>query len=112
MPHEGWRTTRHLLTKNFKTMRYSGEIITLRDLGVRVKQVNKTAARKLYNEGKTIYLNACNMRLNNPWTSLCPVSKDSEAWNGDTFDGRINEFQYYGCDSERGKYVNFFVEVE
>lgn len=93
-------------------MRYSGEIITLRDLNVRVKQVNKTAARKLYNEGKTIYLNACNMRLNNPWTSPFPMSKNSEAWNGDTFDDRANEFQWYNCDSERGKYANLFVEVE
>lgn len=89
-------------------MRYSGKIITLRDLNVRVRQVNKTMARKLYNEGKEIFINACNMCLNNPWTS--PLSTSKELC-GESFDNMLNSFQWYNCDSERGKYANFFVEV-
>lgn len=90
-------------------MRYSGQIITLKDLGVRVKQVNKTTARKLYNKGKEIYLNSCNMCLNNPWTSPMLASKEL---CGKDFDLMLIYFQNYNCDSERGRYANFFVEVE
>lgn len=90
-------------------MRYSGQVITLRDLGVRVKQVNKTTARKLYNEGKTVYLQSCNMSLNNPWQSPCRIV--SKVYDN-TFDSAVNAFQYYNCDNERGRYANFFVEVD
>lgn len=95
-------------------MRYSGRVITLRDLGVRVrvKQVNKTTARKLYNEGKTVYLQSCNMSLNNPWQSPYPISKEDERWNGSSFDGMVNGFQWWNCDAKRGRYANFFVEVD
>lgn len=89
-------------------MRYANEVITLRPAGVRVKQVNKTAARKAYNNGHTVYLNACNMRLNNPWTSPIPVHNED---NATSFDSIVNSFEYYNCVAECGKYANFFVEV-
>lgn len=89
-------------------MRYSGMTITLKDWGVRVKQVNRANARKAYNEGKTIYLNSCNMRLNNPWQGTFRANmRDYD----ETFEACVNNFEYYNCDAERGKYANFFVEV-
>lgn len=94
-------------------MRYSGEIITLRPSGIRVKQVNKTTARKLYNEGKTIYMHSCNMTLNNPWTSPYDININGRYGLANTsFDSMVLDFQYYNCDAERGKYANFFVEVD
>lgn len=92
-------------------MKYKDEVIRIERICVNVKQVNKVLARRLYNEGKTIFLNACNMRINNMWTTPCPISKGNEAWSGDSFDGRVNEYQWYNCDNERGKYANYFVEV-
>lgn len=92
-------------------MRYSGQIITLRN-GIRVKQVNKTAARKAYNEGKKVWLNPCNLLPVNLWTSPCEISNsNSISIMGATFEIQLSEFKFYNCDSERGKYANLFVEV-
>lgn len=92
-------------------MLYSGQIITLSGSGKKVKQVNKTTARKAYDNGKTIYLQSCNMLINNMWQSPCPIKKEGDAWDR-TFDQNVNEYQYYNCDAERGKYPLFFIEVE
>lgn len=91
------------------TMRYSNEIVTFRLSGIRVRQVNKTTARRLYNASKEIYLVPCNMLPNDPWMSpLVASQKLSEA----SFEAMLNCFQWYNCDAERGKYANFFVEVD
>lgn len=86
-------------------MKYQGETITIN--GVKTTQVNKRKARKIYESGKTVYLNACNMRVNNVWTSPMPSSNES----GEKFEAMVNGFEYYNCCNERGKYANFFVEI-
>ena len=77
-----------------------------------IVQVSKPKARRLYNEGKTIYLQSCNMRFDNMWQSACPISKSTEQWIDQDFDKIVNEFTYYNCDNERGKYPNFFIKKE
>lgn len=74
-----------------------------------VERIDKRTARKLYNAGKTIYLQGCTMRFDNMWQSACPISKDREQWEGQNFDSTVNEYTYYNCDSERGRYVHFYV---
>jgi hypothetical protein len=86
-------------------MRYTGEFIKIGNK--EVKQVNKTTAKKLYDSGKTIYLNAANMRLNNCWTSPMPLDNSA----GEKFKTMINEYEYYNCCNERGTYANFFTEL-
>ena len=81
-------------------------------LRCRVRQVSKTRARRLYEDGKTIYMLACKMRYNNVWQSPCPMNKKLRAWENHTFDTIVNEFTFYNCDNERGKYPCFFVKVE
>lgn len=77
-----------------------------------IVQIAKQRARRLYEQGKTIYLQSCNMRFNNMWQSACPISKEVRSWEGHTFDSIVNEFTYYNCDQERGKYPNYFVKKE
>lgn len=77
-----------------------------------IVQVSKPKVHRLYNEGKTIYLQSCNMRFDNMWQSACPISKSTEQWIDQDFDKIVNEFTYYNCDNERGKYPNFFVKKE
>lgn len=89
-------------------MRYSGQILTMRDGKVKIKQVSKRTAQKVYDEGKTVYMQSCNMPFNSFWQSPCPANKNN--WEV-SFEQLVNEFMYYNCDSERGKYANFFVEV-
>ena len=77
-----------------------------------IVQIAKQKARRLYEQGKTIYLQSCNMRFDNMWQSACPISKSTEQWIDQDFDKTVNEFTYYNCDNERGKYPNFFVKKE
>ena len=87
-------------------LRYQGQNFDF--YGKKVKQVNKIAAKKAYERGKTVYLLACNMRPNNMWQGPCMINKrDSDI----SFENMVNYFTYYNCDNERGKYPIFFVEV-
>ena len=87
-------------------MRYTNEFIEIDNK--EVKQVNILMAARLYNSGKTIYLNACNMRINNHWTSPMPLNNKE----GEKFNSMVNEYEYYNCCSERGKYSNFFTSIK
>ena len=77
-----------------------------------IVQIAKQRARRLYEQGKTIYLQSCNMRFNTMWQSACPISKPTEQWEEQDFDKTVNEYTCYNCDRERGKYPNFFVKKE
>lgn len=77
-----------------------------------IVQISKQRARRLYEQGKTIYLQSCNMRFNTMWQSACPISHETRAWDNQSFDSIVNEYTYYNCDHERGKYPNFFVKEE
>lgn len=78
-----------------------------------IKQITIRKARRLYNEGKQVYLQSCNMRFNSMWQSACCVSKKTKQWCSDLdFDRIVNEFVFYNCDNERGSYANFFVRKE
>lgn len=77
-----------------------------------IVQIAKQRARRLYEQGKTIYLQSCNMRFNTMWQSACPMSKESCQWGEHTFDSLVNEYIYYNCDQERGKYPNYFAKKE
>lgn len=80
------------------------------DLQKTIKQVNKTVARKLYNKGIDVYLQSCNMLFNNVWQSAARINKNNPDYNTYSFDTLVNEYTYYNCDNERGKYPCFFVD--
>lgn len=77
-----------------------------------IVQIAKQRARRLYDQGKTIYLQSCNMRFNGMWQSACPISKETRSREEQTFDSLVNEYTYYNCDQERGKYPCFFIKKE
>ena len=122
-------------------MKYSNEFIEIGNQ--QVKQVNKTTALKMFNNGKKIYLHSSNMRLNNLWQKPMPIQLDDSEplfkYGGYSkgikffmtcktledakkelrddfkkiyqFNNVVNSFENYNCCSERGKYANFFVEI-
>ena len=82
-----------------------------------MKQVGAYKARKLFDEGHTVYLHPSKMRFDNAWQSPVPVSK--ELWEHnmiissvDPFDNACNHFKVYNCDGERGKGINYFIQVK
>jgi hypothetical protein len=81
------------------------------------KKVNITKARRLYNEGITIYIVPCKVfpDFNNNWIKPFDLNikeflKENEKYNN--FDSRINNFAYYNCNSELGNYIHFYIEVK
>lgn len=71
-----------------------------------MKRINKWAARKLFKEGKTFWITACNMRPE--YGVLMEAGTyDNETIDFDTF---INSFTYYCCCTETGRYPAFYIE--
>lgn len=73
------------------------------------KKINKQKARRLYEEGKTIYLLPCKVRLNNLWIVPFPINKK----DGSLFDRCVDYYEYYNCQyNETGKYSAYYIEKE
>ena len=72
-------------------------------------RVRKDVARRLYGEGKTIYLTPSNVAASdsNLWVKPFPIRRISGF--PDVFDRKVDEFKYYNCNYELGYYVNFWI---
>lgn len=70
-----------------------------------MKQINKAAARKLYAAHKPFIIVPCNMRPD----SMFAIHMKS-GWMWRNFDNFYNEFCYYNCNAETGRYPRFYVE--
>lgn len=66
-------------------------------------RVQKRTAKKLYNAGETIYICAC---LINPRGNIGAAALPT----GEDWERLINEFVYYNCNFECGKYPAFYIE--
>lgn len=74
-------------------------------------KVQKRTAEKLYNEGKKIYLLPSNTRLENAWFKPIEISiYDNHEIK--EFNLRVNEFVYYNCNYELGRYTHFYIKEE
>ena len=88
------------------------------DLECVVVRVNKIRAKKLFCEGKNIFLQPCNMLFDGRLKSPVEVDKES-AFNGswrvcydtpeELFDALVGEYTYYNCNNEFGRYLRFFI---
>ena len=80
----------------------------MRNLDVgKYTRVRKDVARRLYGEGKTIYLTPSNIAASdsNFWIKPYPIISRDEK----NFDNIIGEFEYYNCNYELGYYTNFWI---
>lgn len=88
-------------------LRYKGKEFKMRDREGKtftVKQVTATIARKVFEEGKTIWLQACNLMPNTFWHDPYPVTnKEGE------FEKLVNAYKYYECNTECGRYPIYFI---
>lgn len=71
-----------------------------------MERINKRVARKLFNEGKTFWITACNMR---PECGLLMKAGTYENERVD-FDTFVNSFTYYICCNATGRYPAFYIE--
>ena len=72
-----------------------------------IQQINVVKARKLFNEGETVFLQSSKMLFENVWASACDINLKC----GRTFDEMINSFRVYNCDNVRGNRIHFYIKV-
>jgi len=72
-----------------------------------VQQINVVKARKMFNEGETVFLQSSNMSFENMWASAIDINLKC----GRTFDEIINSFMVYNCDNVRGNRIHFYIKV-
>ena len=80
--------------------------------GTMMQQVQKRTARKMFHEGEAIYLCSCNMHFDSAWQTPIVISKEVGKSLGYTFDQLCDNYEYYNCDSERGRYAHFYVKCK
>lgn len=66
-----------------------------------MKKLDKRVARRKFIEGETIRLVPSNCAY---FMLYIEISKSS----GRSFDQLVNEFEYYNCNTEMGKYTHFY----
>ena len=74
-----------------------------------LERINKTKARKLYENGKDVLFIPCNIRPDNMWGLGIWENKDL---NGqyDNFDELCFWYAAYNCDSYRGRYIAYYIK--
>jgi hypothetical protein len=73
-----------------------------------MKQINKAQARKMYAMDKPFIIVPCNMRPN----SVFAITVCNGMWGHENFDSLYNEFCYYNCSNETGRYPRFYIEED
>lgn len=71
-----------------------------------MKKIRKNTARRVYKNGGSLIITPC--RCHPCLFMGFEISKNS--LDGRDFDSVINEFEYYNCTSETGRYTAFYVE--
>lgn len=79
------------------------------DYHMTFQQINIRKAEKLYRDGVDIYVHPCNMLFDSVWQSPYKMNIKDSMWGSENFNARINDYKYYNCDNERGKYPHFFI---
>jgi len=97
-----------------KNLQFTGTIYGER---LTIKQVSKPTAKKLYEQGKTVYLQSCKFHPFGVWSQATPINKEDNkghmnwAENDALFANRVNSFEYYNCSNEQGRYSHFYVAI-
>lgn len=69
-----------------------------------MKKINKTVARKAFNDGKAVVLVPCNMQ---PKFGLMVSKNDYHGY--DDFDKLNRAFTWFQCNNECGKYPHYYL---
>ena len=72
-----------------------------------MKKMNKAQARKAWNNGKSFWITACNMKPE--CGLLIDLMRIAAEFSGD-FDKMVNAFIYYNCNNECGRYPAYYID--
>lgn len=71
-------------------------------------KIRKNTARKLFNSGKELLIMPCKCAPGAAWLMGFTICKNNFEYCD--FDSLINEFEYYNCNSECGKYTAYYIK--
>lgn len=71
------------------------------------KKVNKTQARTLFERGDWIFLMPSKIPFDSKWITPAVIHREYEL----SFDGAVDSFTYYNCNSGIGR-CSYYVEVK
>lgn len=78
-------------------------------------KTNKAQARKRYNQGESVFLIPCNMRIDNAFVAPFEITtngKDIANIPGLDFDNIVKTFEYYNCTcNETGRRSAYYFKV-
>jgi len=77
-----------------------------------IVKLDKAKARKLYCEGRKIYLLPSKVRFCLDAPFMAPYEISWESCNGKDFDKLVNEYKYYNCNEELGKIVHYYLDEQ
>ena len=80
--------------------------VNLGDKKVVLSRVSKLKAKRLFQEGVTIYLYPCRAQASSIWLSPLRINAEYSP----SFDAIVNHYEYYNCNNELGRYAKFFIE--
>lgn len=69
------------------------------------KRISKQAAKRIYEANGELYFCGCNVNPEFSGGMLCGPCNTFYP-----FDSMVNSATYYNCDSERGRYLAFYVK--
>lgn len=72
-------------------------------------RVQRRTAKRLFEEGKDIFITPHKMRFSTQWN---PPYSIKAGRSESKFDDIVNNFVYYQCNTETGKYPSFYVKSE
>lgn len=77
----------------------------------KVKQINKLQAKNLFMSGQPFYLQSCKLHFDCVWQNPAKIERDYIQYEGYTFEQIVDLYEFYNCDSERGMYPSFYIEL-
>lgn len=87
----------------------TNESKSLRESKPELVKTTVNTARKLFDNGDTVYLLPNKVKLGNAWIMPFAVSQDTA--EGHSFDNIINAYSYYNCNKEVGNGISYYKEV-
>lgn len=83
----------------------------IKDIRFNFERVTKKEARAAYRAGLTVLWCPVNLAPFTGWGLEMPINVQN--WNCDnkTFDEVLNEYEFYNCNSETGKYPAYYIPV-
>lgn len=90
-----------------KIMRDNSKTIIQDMDGNKFIQVNKATAKRFFDSGKLIYLQPNKTRFNSFAMPPMPTSR-----HAGEFEKVINQFLFYCCNSEAGRYPHYFIKYD